>query len=238
MKYSIIIPSFNHCNDLLKPCCDSIIKYTDLNDAEVIISANGCKDNTKQYVESLGDKFKLIWSEDAIGYTKATNEGIKASTGEYIVLLNDDIVLLQQAPNTWINQHLQPFLEDNLVGGTGPFLMGYPRFIIFFCAMIKREMFNKFGLLDEVFSPGTCEDVDFCAKMQLGGYKIVQIPDNKTDWKKDISCLMGGCPIYHKGTKTFGAGGGDPAIIKRNKKIIRDRYGPIPIDFKEGKNFV
>jgi len=100
-------------------------------------------------------------------------------------------------------------------------------------------MFDKFGLLDEIFSPGTCEDTDFCAKMQIGGYKIVQIPnETKNFLKHDQNRMMGGCPIYHKGTQTFGAGGGDPAIIARNIKIIRDRYGPIPADFIEEKRYV
>lgn len=238
MKYSIVIPTYNHCEDLLMPCIASIIKYTDLSDAEIIISANGCKDNTLEYVSSLGNKVKLIWSDEPLGYTIATNMGIKAATGEYIILLNNDVELLPQIRNTWINQLVAPF-EDPTVGGTGPFLMGYPRFIVFFCAMIKKEMFEKFGLLDEIFSPGTCEDVDFCAKMQLGGYKIVMIPDERVKFlKNDQNRMIGGCPIHHKGTQTFGAVGGDPAILARNQKIIRERYGEVPPDFKEGKSFV
>jgi len=147
MKYSIVIPSFNHCKDLLKPCIESVIKYTDLNNSEIIIVANGCTDETKKYLMNNGFCYgysspinqikKSIWFDKSIGYTKATNEGIKIATGEYIVLLNNDCVLLPQPINTWINQLLQPFKDDKMVGGTGPFLMGYPRFIVFFCAMIK-----------------------------------------------------------------------------------------------------
>ena len=51
MTYSIVIPTYNYCNDLLKPCLESIIKYTDLLDLEVLVVANGCTDNTKEYVE-------------------------------------------------------------------------------------------------------------------------------------------------------------------------------------------
>ena len=77
MKISIIIPTYNHLEDCLKPCLESIKIYTDLTDVEVIISANGCTDGTREYVDSLGAPFKLVWSDVATGYTKATNDGIK-----------------------------------------------------------------------------------------------------------------------------------------------------------------
>ena len=231
IRYSIVIPTYNHCEDLLKPCIESILQNTAMYDVEVIVSANGCTDNTKQYVESLGKKFKLVWSDGPLGYTIATNEGIKAASGENIILLNNDVVLLPQAQNTWINMLEEPF-KDPLVGGTGPFLMGYPRFIVFFCAMIKRDMFDKFGLLDEIFSPGTCEDVDFCAKMTRGGYKIVQVP---TEVEKfyDKQSMRGDFPIYHKGAKTFGAEI-DPVLSERNTRIIHERYGLTTIKLNLG----
>ena len=78
-KYSIVIPTYNHLEDCLKPCLKSIIKYTDLSQVEIIIVANGCTDNTKEYVESLGSPFKLLWIDEPSGYTKSTNEGIKIS---------------------------------------------------------------------------------------------------------------------------------------------------------------
>ena len=32
MKYSVVIPTFNHCDDLLKPCIEAIFKYTNMDD--------------------------------------------------------------------------------------------------------------------------------------------------------------------------------------------------------------
>jgi len=48
MKYSIIIGTLNHCEDLLKPCLESIRKYTDLTDCEVIVVSNVSKGLNKQ----------------------------------------------------------------------------------------------------------------------------------------------------------------------------------------------
>ena len=60
MKYSVVIPTYNHCDDLLKPCIESIFKYTNLKDIELIISANGCSDNTSQYLDELRYKFNQL----------------------------------------------------------------------------------------------------------------------------------------------------------------------------------
>ena len=155
---SIVIPTYNHCSDLLKPCLESIKACTNLENVEVLVIANGCKDETREYVNSLGGPFKLLWFDAALGYTKATNEGIKAASGEYIILLNNDTVILKpEDKNAWIDMLLAPFKTDSKVGATGPMLVHCPYanrdFIIFFCIMIKRGVFDKIGLLDEAFNP-------------------------------------------------------------------------------------
>ena len=118
MKYSIIIPSFNHCSDLLIPCLNSIFKYTDLADIEIIISANGCVDDTKNYLDFLQERFtsigfsehlKIVWSDSPTGYSKANNDAIKIARGEKIILLNNDIVLLGQEKNDWLKFLDYPF---------------------------------------------------------------------------------------------------------------------------------
>ena len=202
MKISIVIPTYNHLDDCLKPCLESLIKYTDFNDMEVIVVANGCKDKTKEYVESLGKPFRLIWSDDGLGYTKATNLGIKESTGEIIILLNNDTVLLKQKKNDWINLLCLP-LKDK-VGITCPLKLYSPsaerHFAVFFCAAIKREMFDKIGLLDEIFSPGSGGDTDFSIKVEQLGYQVIQVPDNVHYTDK---FMVGSFPIYHKGESTM-----------------------------------
>ena len=80
MKYSIVIPTYNHCEDLLKPCLESIFKYTDMADVELIISANGCTDGTHDYLLDLSSQFtrlgfdkhiKVVWNDQPLGYSGA-----------------------------------------------------------------------------------------------------------------------------------------------------------------------
>ena len=106
MKYSVVIPTYNNCDKFLKPCIDSIIKYTHLEDIELIISANGCTDNTEEYLNNLKatiPNLKVIWSKNPLGFPKSVNLGIKASSCEKIVLLNNDTQLLEQQKNTWLD---------------------------------------------------------------------------------------------------------------------------------------
>ena len=58
MKYSIVIATYNHCDDLLKKCVEAIIAYSTLEDIELVIIANGCYDETKEYLLYLESYFK------------------------------------------------------------------------------------------------------------------------------------------------------------------------------------
>jgi GT2 family glycosyltransferase len=181
MKYSIIIPTYNHCVDLLKPCIDSIKKTTDLSSTEIIVVANGCTDGTKEYMESLGKPFKLLYYEEKLGFTKAINEGIKQSKGEYLIFLNNDTVL-NYHPVGWLNILEEPFKKYEKVGMTGPLLCntnkeGLNDFLMFFCVMTNRKIIDEIGILDEMYSPGGLEDADFCLRLSLAGYKLIEVPE-------------------------------------------------------------
>ena len=225
LKYSIIIPTYNHCSDLLIPCIESIIKHTTLDDVEVIIVANGCADETKAYVESLGGKFKLVWVDDAIGYTKATNLGILASSGEYVIVLNNDTLLLDyQKKSDWLKILEAPF-SDPKMGMTGPLKLFDPysngEHLVFFCAMIKRVMLEQIGILDEVFSPGSGEDIDLSHRAKAAGFKFVEV-GNKT-WNGVTHTTD--YPIWHVNNQTFkDVSDYSSVIYKRNGLINCHRH--------------
>jgi GT2 family glycosyltransferase len=211
LKFSIIIPTaFTKLEDLLKPNIDSILKYTDISKGEVIVVANGCTDGTEEYVKSLGQPFKVLSFPEPLGYTKATNEGIKVATGEYLIFYNNDNLLLEQPKNLWLKQLIEPFLTEPKVGITGPLQLhddyADEDVIIGFCLCIKKTimqeaMIDTGGLLDEIFSPGGGEDIDLCCKVRRFGYKVRQVP---VEGKLGFSHTnTGGFPIWHKSNQTF-----------------------------------
>lgn len=227
MKTSIVIPTYNHCVDLLKPCLEAIQKYTDLSDTEVIVVANGCTDDTQEYLKSLPSAFKPIWITEKVGYTKATNAGIKASTGDFVVLLNNDVFLLPQVINLWIDKLRSPF-QDPQVGLVGVHKMQNDEtkssFYCFYCVMIKREVFDEVGLLDEIFSPGFGEDIDYCKRMQIAGYKLA---DGHTGSIMQNNLMVGDFPIHHPGSQSFHDDEHREKyekIVQRNLLLLRNRY--------------
>lgn len=224
MKISIVIATFNHLDDLLKPCCEALRQYCTLEDTEVIIVANGCTDGTRKYVESLGAPFKLLWFDEPQGFARANNRGIIMSQGDYVMLLNNDAFLLPQVKNTLLNMLLEP-LADESVGITGPLMNIDPNssreFMVFFCVMIRRTLFAKLGLLDEAFSVGAGEDIDFCIRAVDAGYKMTVVGNISHHLP---GMAIGSAPIYHKGEATVGELPEWQEIFDTNSNILRDKY--------------
>jgi len=232
MKYSVVIPTYNNCEKFLKPCIESIAKWSNLDDIELIVSANGCTDNTAAYLtyaKTVIPNLKTVWSDAALGYAKATNAGIKVATCDKIVLLNNDTILLAQDKNRWLDMLAAPFLQDASVGVTGP-ICRYAEeikgmFCIFFCAMIDKKVFDKVGLLNEEYEIGTAEDVEFCAEAQAAGFKVVECSGTSLG----DNVYTGAFPIYHVGEGTLHdetlVQGFDKAFIKNHRKLAR-KYNP------------
>jgi GT2 family glycosyltransferase len=226
--FSVIIPSYNHLLDCLRPCCESLIRNTTINETiEILIVANGCTDGTQEYVLSLGSNFRLVDCPQPLGYPKAINEGLKMSTGEYIVLLNNDTVLIDADKDYWLNLLYGPFTFIPNCGITGPIKRHIPHlnenFLIFFCVMISRNVFMKLGYMDETFSPGSGEDIDYCIKAVKNGFELIQVPygQNITQGKDH---MVGGFPIYHAAEKTVHEIPNWTEIFNRNMEVINSRY--------------
>lgn len=238
MKYSIVIPTYNHCEDFLKPCIKSILDNSIVSDIELIISANGCTDNTLMYCGSLKEKFdylglqnniKIVWSMEPLGYPKAVNAGMSNATCDKIVLLNNDTVILNSPKNTWLKLLEKPF-EDNQTGITG-IIKNFSQitkseFVIFFCTMIDKKVIDKIGLLDEDFGIGGNEDIDYCKRASMAGFTISQAMPLSLLEEQNI--YTGSFPIYHKGEGTMN----DPSLVSdwkekfhRNEMLLARKYG-------------
>lgn len=227
-KYSIIIPTYNHLEDCLKPCIDSILKYTDTSNLEIIIVANGCIDGTNEYLLTLDNNiFVPIIEKKQLGYTKSTNIGIKAAAGQYIILLNNDVILLDQPKNQWLDMMEEPFNKLEKVAISGPLRLHdvyvNAGVMIFFCVMIPKIIFDEIGILDEIFSPGGGEDIDFTLRVVNAGYKCIQVPsDEKIEFTGTNTSIY---PIWHQNNKTFGEiPEYGKTIIKKNGLLNLKRY--------------
>lgn len=227
---SIVIPTFNHLEDFLKPCLASVREHTDLDRCEVIVVSNGSTDGTEEFLRTLpGKSFRALVHADPLGFPAAANAGIREARGEFVVLLNNDTVLLPQPRNLWIDLLAAPFRGNHRVGISGPVKFNFPcgatrrRAIAFWCAMIRRAVFAQCGLLDEIFSPGMGEDADLSIKAEKAGWALVRVPkDGETEFGKGMPEQV--FPIYHRGSGTFGER--DHSDVRaRNDRILGERHG-------------
>ena len=230
MRVSIVIPTYNN-HKVLKDCIESLLGNTDFNgmdDKEVIICANGCVDETKQYLTTLPLFVRIAWDDKPVGFVRAINNGLHKATGEYIVLLNDDVIILNES---WLPLLLDPFNNNPKCGIAGPakwfYQIGdtiYPQ-IAFWCGMFKRSLLNKVGYLDDIFNPGNGEDIDFCVKIHKLGLDIVGTPDNWKDQFEDKNPTWTRFPIHHLGGTTFGKTHENTMLLrKRSADILIERY--------------
>jgi hypothetical protein len=241
MKVSIIIPTYLR-SDKLKRCLETIEQYTDFTDTEVIVVANGAPLETGEICHQYESKpwFVWAWYEEPLGYPKACNAGLKLSTAEYVVLLNDDCELLPQPKNQWIDVLLEPFLKDERVGITGPQRLydenSRHEFLIFFCVMLRRKCLDELGLLDESTGIGFGEDTIACIEAERRGWKVLQVPDNDhvntlaenlgpevEAWKHD-KLWCGNFPLWHDAESTLGRMPNSEEALNRNRAMLRERY--------------
>ena len=94
-KLSIIIVNFN-TKDLLSACLMSLFAFKKKEDQwEIIVVDNASQDGSIDEVKSQKSKVKsikihLISNKVNLGYAAANNQGIRASKGDYVLLLNSD----------------------------------------------------------------------------------------------------------------------------------------------------
>ncbi|OGW29175.1 MAG: hypothetical protein A2X59_08160 [Nitrospirae bacterium GWC2_42_7] len=96
MDISIIIVSYN-TRDLLDACIESIRRTTQSISYELIVADNASHDGTQEMLLRKYPDVKVILNKENHGFAAATNQGVRAARGEYVLLLNPDTVILKGA---------------------------------------------------------------------------------------------------------------------------------------------
>lgn len=92
MKLSVIIVNYN-VRYFLQQCLQSVEKAISGLDAEVFVVDNNSSDDSCSMVRELFPWVKLIDNKENLGFSKANNQAIRKSSGEYVLLLNPDTVV-------------------------------------------------------------------------------------------------------------------------------------------------
>jgi glycosyltransferase involved in cell wall biosynthesis len=181
----------------------------------------------------------LIRNEANLGFPAAVNQGIKEATGDIIILLNNDVIVTPKWATkltSWLNEFdivgpmtnysagmqmvqietyentaelnkaADSFEEEN---------RGCPaidvNFIIGFCMVFKKNLWEQIGPFDESLWPCSGEEVDFCLRAKQAGFGIAVDPATF---------------VHHEGSKTFEIMDVDyDAICKANDRHLAERWG-------------
>lgn len=87
-KISIIITAYND-EKYIKKCIESVI-YKTYKNIEIIIINDESNDNTLEIINQFNDERIKIYNQKNLGTGKARNNGLKYSTGDFIIFIDGD----------------------------------------------------------------------------------------------------------------------------------------------------
>lgn len=101
-ELSICIVSWN-CIEKLELCINSINKFSENINMEILICDNDSKDNTVKVLRKYYQGVKLIESNINLGFGKGNNTLFNKCRGKYILILNPDIIIVEPVFNKMIS---------------------------------------------------------------------------------------------------------------------------------------
>lgn len=212
---SIIIISYNTFQ-YTKECIESIRRYTQPDSYEIIVVDNASRDKTPNWLMACPD-IRSILNTENLGFPKGCNQGMSIARGSEILLLNSDTLVTEKwlsnmltalysskkigavscltnncsnwqkmgvSYNSW--NELQSFARS--FNNSNPAKWWKWMVLVGFCMLIKREVYEKIGGLDEIFTPGNYEDDDYSLRIRQAGYELL---------------LCGDTFIHHHGRASF-----------------------------------
>jgi GT2 family glycosyltransferase len=189
---------------LCRACLAALNRNTPWPRLEVVVVDNGSADATRPMLQALAqqdDRIRLILNGENHGFSTAANQGIRASSGEFVVLLNDDAAV---GPG-WLSRLVARFESNERFGLVCPVTnetnnlarvpVSYTTFaemesfaerravdywgawretemISLFCALTRRSILDDVDLLDERFAVGMFEDDDLSHSLRKRGFDL------------------------------------------------------------------
>jgi len=122
---TVVIVSYN-VSYFLEQCLHSVLKASERLTCEVIVVDNNSVDGSVALVRQKFPTVKLIANKDNVGFSKANNQAIRESTGEYVLLLNPDTLVEEDTfakTVAFMNEHPDAGgLGVKMIDGKGRFL--------------------------------------------------------------------------------------------------------------------
>lgn len=112
MRFSVLVPVYN-VEEYLRTCIESVLKQ-DFNDYELILVDDGSTDNSgkicDEYSSAYSNVIRVIHKPNE-GLLMARRTGIQAAKGEFLIFLDSDDYLFEEALNS-INETIEKYNCD------------------------------------------------------------------------------------------------------------------------------
>jgi len=205
MKCDIIIPVWNQ-PEHTQACIESVVRNTRYPYRLIVID-NGSGEETRRYLAGLAGTIPdlvVIRNETNLGFVKAVNQGLRASNAPYVCLLNNDTIpapgwlerLVEFAGlhkdagllNPLCDGHLDTPIDEyagKVEANKGLYMEMNQCFG--FCMLVKREVIDAIGYLDEAFGIGGFDDTDYSMRAHKAGYRSVCVYSSYVYHKQHVS---------------------------------------------------
>ena len=238
---SIVILTHNQV-EYTKLCLESIESFLNV-DHEIIFVDNASNDGTVEYLAGVVEKnknYSLITNSENRGYAAGNNIGINVAKGEFVLIMNNDILVTEGAVESLISL-LKNQEQTVLVGPKTNFVKGsqldleaeyssieemlnyaerisvqnkgktaLTEFLVGFMFLGRTKLLREAGGFDESFGVGNYEDNDLCRKLTEKGYDLRIAEDSF---------------VHHFGHVSFNASSVDyNELVEKNKKIYEDKW--------------
>ncbi len=188
--YSIIIPTYNRANSLLRLVNSIIELIKDSLNIEIIIVDDGSTDNTSEIVSKIEYEHLHYLQIENSGPAFARNRGAEIATGDYLIFIDDDCTLtknyfeildkiLEKNHFDAFGGHSKNKIDENKLAEFYEKInsfyfsnqFGKNKFLMSNNLICKREIFLKESGFDERFTIGA-EDRELAIRLAEKGYNI------------------------------------------------------------------
>jgi GT2 family glycosyltransferase len=204
MNISVVIPNYNGkelLNKNLPKIFQELDKYNDL-EKEVIVVDDGSDDESVFLLKELSKKYKnlkFLENKKNLGFSTSVNKGVKASSGEIVILFNTDTYpdgdFLKPLAEDFEDLDLFAvgFMDKSIENGQevlrGRGLGNWKRGFLIHrrgevnktntlwanggSSAFRKSIWEKLGGLNEFYNPFYWEDIDLSYRALKSGYKVI-----------------------------------------------------------------
>lgn len=175
MELSIIVASYKN-PDLTRVCIDSIRRNVALADYEIIVVDGATEEEMELMMREDFPEIKFFSFKENVGFQQLVKKGIEASAGEYLLILNGDIIVKKDS----VEKMLALAKAEPEVGIIGPQLLNFNETLQYSC-------FRFYSPLTILYRRTPLGRFSF-AKKHLDNFLMKDF-DHKT--QKEVDWLMG-----------------------------------------------